>query len=38
MLDLGDRYEIAIIYAYEAIKSGISDPDIIKAIKMKLNL
>ena len=38
MLDLGDRYEIAISYAYEAVKSGISDPDIIKAIKLKLNL
>jgi len=38
MLDLGDRYEIAISYAYDAIKAGISDPDIIKAIKLKLNL
>jgi hypothetical protein len=38
MLDLGGRYEIAISYAYDAVKAGISDPDIIKAIKLKLNL
>jgi hypothetical protein len=38
MLDLGNRYEIAISYAYDAVKAGISDPDIIKAIKLKLNL
>jgi len=36
MLDLGGRYEIAINYAYDAVKSGISDPDIIKAIRTKL--
>lgn len=38
MIELGDRYEIAITYAYEAVKSGISDPDIIKAIRLKLGL
>lgn len=38
MIELGDRYEIAISYAYEAVKSGISDPDIIKAIRLCLNV
>jgi hypothetical protein len=42
MLDLenGDHsyYKIAIGYAYDAIKFGISDPEIIKAIKKILNL